>query len=406
MTTTHNSTPDDATNPFLGYLYQLRFALLGGLTLRDPYDSVAVEFLDDVQFATSNGTTLQLHQLKHSINKKSSLGPRSENLWKTIGNWSNKVSNKQIDLNTTNLYLNTSGALTSHSPLTHLKLHNRNEAMAISELLAAASSSSNSVVKDNLAKFQSLNQSDQHLLLSQIIVLDSEVNIIEAADEIERALAISSRPEDLSKHRQFLEGWFFSRIIESLTGNDARLIAVQEIRNHSVIVRDFLVTDELPGLPIAPIPKAEFNNEDPRLFVEQLRIICARDGRIRRAQTEHFQALTKRSEWSREGKLAIEELPKFDSRLIVEWQIRHESACSNSEEADNDTIMQEAQRVYKWVEEEAPSSSQLYIRRSFSEPFLIRGSYHMLSDRLEVGWHPRYKEMLANNSSDNKDDNP
>ena len=32
---------------------------------------------------------------------------------------------------------------------------------------------------------------------------------------------------------------------------------------------------------------------------------------------------------------------------------------------------------------------------SFAEPFLMRGSYHVLANTLKIGWHPAFKERFA-----------
>lgn len=400
MSNTKRVHQDDATDSFLGYLYQLRFALLGGLKLHEPSESVAVELLDDVAFASPSNDVSELHQLKHSLGKIASLGARSQNLWKSIGNWSRKVANGDINLDATTLYLHTTGKISTQSPLSKLQLHDRDESKALAELKKAAKSSTSDIIARNSAEFRKLNKAEQKALLEQIIAVDGAADVGDAATAIERVLAVSSRVEDLESHRQYLEGWFFDRVIMSLLGEKERLVSLQEIRNQSITIRDHLVSDRLPELSFANIPLDELSDDDQRTFVKQLRLIASRPARVRRAQTDHFQALTQRSVWSRDGKLAVQELPKFDSRLIDEWEIRHESACANSEGCENNE-MPEAERVYKWVEEDAPASPQLFIRRSFTEPFLIRGSFHMLADRKSVGWHPRYVQLLDEEAGNN-----
>ncbi len=385
---------DEATDSFLGYLHQVRFGLLGGLKLRDPSEAVAIEFLDDVSFATPSGQPRALHQLKHSLVRKASLGASSVDVWKTLGNWASKFSAGAVDLEDLTLFLHTTGRVSTRSPLSHLRFRDRNEQKALTELSEAASSSTNSVIQRNAGKLDSLSHSQQIMLLERLTVVDEATNIVEAAAEIEQLLAISSRPETLTTHRQYLEGWFYDRVIQGMTGEADQQITAQEIRNQSTVVRDRLVQDYLPDLDETAVPESELSDDDCRCFVRQLRLIDAAPSKVRRAQTEHFQALTQRSKWSREGLLAVKELPKFDRRLIGEWEIRYEAARLNSEHADEMCEIKEATKVYRWVEENAPSSAQLYVRQSFVEPYLIRGSYHMLADRRFVGWHPRYTTLL------------
>lgn len=387
---------NEATDSFLGYLYQLRFALLQGLRLRSPSDGVAIEFLDDVAVLDSTSGTLHLHQLKHSIRNRASLGSKSKNLWKTIGNWSDKIQNKTVDIDSTNLYFNTTGKLSSQSPLFHLRLQDRDQKLALALLVDAAKTSSNDVVTKNAAKFLGLSKKLQQALLDQIIVLDSQVNVQEAASDIASVLAVSSRPEHLDAIRTALEGWFFDRAIRSIIDSSLRVILFQEIRSQCITIRDRFAENALPIIEGLQVPLDELSEDDTRAFVKQLQLIQSQRARIRRAQSEHFQALCQRSRWSREGHVAVEELPRFDNKLVQEWEIRHEEVVANCNGGGTTIEVKEGERLYQWIEQHAPHCNPLFIRSTFSEPFLIRGSYQMLADRLEVGWHPRYRELLTN----------
>jgi hypothetical protein len=47
--------------------------------------------------------------------------------------------------------------------------------------------------------------------------------------------------------------------------------------------------------------------------------------------------------------------------------------------------------IYDWVEKEA----DIPIRPRCNEPFITRGSYHMLADKREVGWHVEFRSRLV-----------
>jgi hypothetical protein len=49
-----------------------------------------------------------------------------------------------------------------------------------------------------------------------------------------------------------------------------------------------------------------------------------------------------------------------------------------------------ARSVLQWAER-----TTLAIRPSVTEPFVSRGSLHMLSDEARIGWHPDFKDRLA-----------
>jgi len=52
-----------------------------------------------------------------------------------------------------------------------------------------------------------------------------------------------------------------------------------------------------------------------------------------------------------------------------------------------------ARDVLEWAETAAPT--RIAIRPLVTDPFVTRGSLHMLADGLRVGWHPEFKERLA-----------
>ncbi len=86
----------DASASALGYIYQVRYALL--LALRkigevdDPDDCfVSIEKLDDVAFE-KNGMPHELLQSKYH-GKSGNLTDRSADIWKTIRIWAEMISN-------------------------------------------------------------------------------------------------------------------------------------------------------------------------------------------------------------------------------------------------------------------------------------------------------------------------
>ena len=392
---------DDATDSLLGYLYQLRFGLLQGLQCRDVNGVIAIELLDDISLASdAAGQTTNVHQLKHSVKGIASIGPKSETVWKTLGNWATKIQDKSISLEHTQFFLHTTANITKRSPLYYLQEEeDRDEEKARDILLSKGEESDAKIVKKHFKVFSKLGVKKQKLLLSRMTAFGNELKIDELAQEIEVFLSVSSRPEHLAAHRRGIEGWMFDRVIISLLESSERLIAVGELKAVSAQVRDSLVPTDLPDeFSSLPVPEAELLTSDSRPFARQLRLVGL-ERKLKRAQSDHFRAFTARSEWSREGLLAIHELPRFDDTLVDEWGIRHEDICAATEFVGESEKAEAAQGLYQWVEQDAPQTSHLLLRTSFTKPFLIRGSFHVLSNKLLVGWHPDFLELMESPSA-------
>ncbi|MCK5193448.1 MAG: hypothetical protein KAQ71_06540, partial [Desulfobulbaceae bacterium] len=83
-----NTDQFSAADPALGYLYQVRCALLWSLQRlkEEATFETSIETLDDVAFE-ANGTPTELLQTKHHKNKGANLTDASPDLWKTIRIW-------------------------------------------------------------------------------------------------------------------------------------------------------------------------------------------------------------------------------------------------------------------------------------------------------------------------------
>ena len=61
-----------------------------------------------------------------------------------------------------------------------------------------------------------------------------------------------------------------------------------------------------------------------------------------------------------------------------------------SDAATDEAKEQAARSVLAWAER-----TTIPIRPSMIEPFLCRGSLHLLADNARIGWHPEFRNRLA-----------
>jgi hypothetical protein len=82
-------SPFSAADSLVGYLYQVRVALLWAMRrLRLGREFiVSLETLDDVLFETKGGTPEELLQTKHHRNREAVLTDASVDLWKSLRVW-------------------------------------------------------------------------------------------------------------------------------------------------------------------------------------------------------------------------------------------------------------------------------------------------------------------------------
>ena len=85
------------------------------------------------------------------------------------------------------------------------------------------------------------------------------------------------------------------------------------------------------------------------------------------------------------------ELDKYEKRLAEEWELVFEAMRDDlGDDATEEAKEMAARSVLAWAER-----TTIPIRPNVTEPFVSRGSFHMLSDEQRIGWHPEFRRRLA-----------
>jgi hypothetical protein len=127
--------------------------------------------------------------------------------------------------------------------------------------------------------------------------------------------------------------------------------------------------------------------------------------RIRTAQEDHYRAFAQRSRWIRDNLVDLAEVGKFEVRLVDEWRHKCEIICEGiSRDIDETGLVAAGRSLYDWTQEHAPANAALFIRPQFPASYMVRGSYHMLADKLRVGWHPHYQARFSEGDKEEETD--
>lgn len=397
------SSPSDASPSALGYLYQCRYALLMALQKGDdPNLCVSIEKLDDVAFHESPTTPAiakECLQFKHKINRAGGLGDSSPDIWKTLKIWSEAVKNKRIDLSRVSLFLVTTSSAGDRNAVRFLRPdpQTRKPEEAVQQLEKAGARSTNSVVKDAFSTFSALTPDERSAFLGVIYLLDTAPSVLDLDAEFAGIVRYSVLPQHRDGFLQRLEGWWLQRIVRHLSDPAPGAIPISEIQQQVHEIREQFRRDSLPDDMLStPVPPDATADDDDRVFVLQLRLICLSSGRLRNAQEDHHRAFVQRSRWVKDNLLALDEAEKYELRLIDGWRERFAIMKEGVPAGcDDPTQARHGSRLYEWIATEAAGRSELWIRIDFKSAYMTRGSYHLLADQLRVGWHPDYEARLA-----------
>lgn len=394
-------TPDNphgAAASALGYLFQCRYALLEGLLAvpETPQLLISIEKFDDVAFE-SNGEPTQLIQTKHHIGKASDLSDASVDLWTTIAIWLKKIAEDIEAPFRTKFVLMTTANAPEKSAASLLRMRERNEEAADKLLMATAKTSTNKKISDAFLAYAAQPDQVRMSLLRAVMILDGSPNIIDVREDIERVLHHAAPRDQIEKLVERLEGWWFGAVIRALSGASPVSIPVTAIEQRVDELREEFKRDALPIDFKAVVPSENVIAElDKRPFVRQLRKIEIGPKRIEYAIRDYYRASEQRSRWVREELLIDDELGHYERELREAWEPRHAAIV---EEADSSPEQKVAlgQALFKWVEQDAD-----FPLRTVRERFLTHGSYHILANRHEVGWHPDFQDDSAQPEKEGK----
>ncbi|WP_368930428.1 ABC-three component system protein [Achromobacter xylosoxidans] len=397
-------TPTDkfsAGEQGLGYIYQARLALLQLLQL--PEDTaIFLEKDDDLDFIDSGGGK-SLASLKHKA-----VGDRltdlSTDFWKSVNIW--LVRYKRDGRATSNLrfFLFTTGAVSTDSFLGRLLPDQpiaSSEANTLTELANLALARSTSKLISPIATaFNELSDSEKQDFLERILILDGSPRIGDIPTLIKDKHMRSVRRE----HRDFvferLEGWWTNAVINQLTGGKSEGIFGYEVSDKLSNFAEEYKADNLPITFRGKVPTDEIDTDaDPRLFVAQLREIGISSNRIRSAILDYYRAFEQRSAWARENLLVLGEVEEYEDRLTDEWDRYKDVAFEKLKDDSAEEALREAgATLYYWAEFETGKIESLRIRARVTEPYVLRGSFHILADSTpepKVYWHPRFLDRLG-----------
>lgn len=391
MTTNADKATDfSATDSAVGYLYQVRLALLSSLQRLAQEDSFVLYFetLDDVVFETA-GSVVELLQLKHHCDRAANLTDASPDLWKSLRVWMEERGNGAVPADA-RLFLITTSGVGAGSAASLLLANKRDVPQALKRLEQTATTSTSETNQTAYTLFRALSASEKQKLLSTIIIVPKAPKITGVGHDIRAEARLAVRREHLDGFVERLEGWWFGRALRQLVDETSPPILSSELEGEWHDLLEQFKRDALPVDRDILEQEIDANADANAVFVQQVRLAGVGTQRIQAAIRDYHRAFTQRSRWIREELLLVGELENYERLLREEWEIQFNRLVDEiGDAAAEDAMRSAAQKVYAWAED-----SCYPIRPQVRHPSMTRGSFHILADTLRVGWHPEFTRRL------------
>lgn len=386
-----------AVEQMLGYLYQVRYALLLLLQNDNEQAQISIEKFDDIAFSHDDNSERMI-QLKHHTKAHGDLTDASTDIWRTIKVWADFVYKDATCLKNTKFIIITTAIAPEKSAASYLKPISkelgRDTSVAFSLLKEITKTSKNIKHESYYKLFNMLGDELGQELVDNIYIIDRSSNIVNVKNDIRKFIRYGSLPHYEDRICERLEGWWYDKSIQYLVSDEPVFINQKQIRALIASFRDEYTDDNLPiDVHILDEIKVENLPEKERIFHEQLRLICLSNQRISIAIRDYYRAFKQRANWIRDDLLYINELDRYEERLIDEWQrmffTMQEDLEEYGDEIDEKIKQKSGRLLFNEIEKK-----DIRIREKCSEPFIIRGSYHSLANRLSVGWHIDFENRL------------
>lgn len=385
----------------LGYIYQPRFALLRLLQLPEN-TSVLIEKDDDLDFIDVDGVKT-LASLKHK-GSGDRLTDLSTDFWKSVRIWLARYNRDRRSEANLRFFLFTTGTVSKTSFLQRFLSApsvQADESISLSQIadnvLAKTGSKLISLIAD---EFHQLSMDEKDDFLSRIVIFDGGPRIEDVPSIIKQQHMRTIRRENRDAIFERLEGWWNNTIVNLLVGKSDGAIFGYEISDKLSAFSEEYKSDNLPITFRGKVPTGEIDTKtDPRLFVTQLREIGISSSRIHNAILDYYRAFEQRSSWARESLLVSGEMEDYEDRLVDEWSRYRDVVFEELDDNSAETLLLEAGKaLYRWVDLESGNISSLRIRERVTEPYVVRGGFHILANSRplpKVYWHPRFLNRVG-----------
>jgi hypothetical protein len=385
----------------LGYIYQPRFGLLRLMQLPES-TSILIEKDDDLDFIDKDGIKT-LASLKHKEGGDR-LTDLSTDFWKSVRIWLARYNRDGRSEASLRFFLFSTGAVSDTSFLRRFLFAppaEGDEVVSLSQITADVLAKTKSKLIGLIAEeFHKLNDDEKEDFLSRIVIFDGGPRIEDVPSIIKDQHMRSIRRDNRDAIFERLEGWWNDTIVNLLVGRRTDAIFGYEISDKLSAFAEEYKSDNLPITFRGKVPTGEIDAaNDPRLFVVQLREIGIASNRIRNAILDYYRAFEQRSSWARESLLISGEMEEYEDRLVDEWSRYRDVAFEELDEKSADEVLLEAGKaLYRWVDLESGNNRTLRIRERVTEPYVVRGGFHILANSRplpRVYWHPRFLDRVG-----------
>lgn len=389
-----------APGQYYGYSVVQGARLLHRLLQASSDETVSIEGLDDIAIEGDSGLVL-LEQDKSGL-AHNPVSDKSIELWKTLRNWLDAMRSGKIPTNTKFvLYV-----AQSHTGSVVERLHKCPSA-ADGAILASAlrnefwGDAPLYLEKDKNAKAlrehldEVLNASDE--VLGEIF---QRFELVQGSgspyEDIKTLLSQEALGDDaIEPTHAALIGWCQKKVAKCIEAGHPPAITQTEFHKQLLAcARKFDRADKELVSAHRPITDQEIKSQlQSAVYIKQMCVVGLGNDHQTDAVNEYLRAAADRAHWGIKGHVLEDSFLEYQNELKKSWRRQKDAAsidyADKSEEIIGKALFLKCMDV------------RLPLQRMQVPDYFTPGTFHALADSCQVGWHPRFRELL-NGTKDKK----
>jgi hypothetical protein len=376
-----------APGQLLGFTLQFPRAL-HHLLKCGPGDAVCIEYLGDVATLLGDGSVISEEDKSSVVGNP--LTNKSTDLWKTFYNWIRAVNEGDLDIIKTHfvLYCNQAGGKGIVDIFNNAQTANEAD-KAIESSIKILADITNEHPIWHFYDY-SVNQNRQ---LLQSIIERFNFQVCAGAGyeailhELKGKLVPPSQIEFILK---LINGWLVRTVAEYLVAKEPAIIKWEAFSHEFMVafersrrreLYDFTYSNPLNETDIAQHARIR------PYYVQQLEAIELSEDEIIEAVTDYLRSKVNLDKWIEDEIIDAAAAKDFEARLQSYWETRRWQLIKTykdfSEQDHGQYLLSECKLRQESLANQPPVRST------------IAGTYHSLANIPSLGWHPRWKQLFA-----------
>ncbi len=352
---------------------------------------IGIETEDDIVVKLCDGR--KIHEQDKSSTTAFPFLPSKPDLWKSLLIWAEGIKNEEINPDKTTFFLVSNKDQTTCLAKT---ISDANSDLEVSQCLAELKTfkeKANKTTKKYVtALFDIKDEILKKLICKTTLICGNSMTAESIKAQLISAFQLvdGDEEEKLSIINE-IYGWVFTEVRSAWQNREAAWIerdVVIRLKNTIITkrVQQFLNEKIFETRDISEQEKALHTL---RIYVKQLRIIASTDDDIIDAISDYLNSIEKRTQLAKKGYVTETQIESMVENLKKRW-----ATIAKKIPIQNKTLSKEEQG--KLICLDTLDHNAKIGNMETNSYFLTRGTYHHLSDSLDIGWHPDYKTKIKN----------